>query len=486
MPNDNTFDREKVPLSLGALGQIGNALLTADPDISARDLVAHFDKQLAFPLETTPADKMAMSVGPRNAPLPTLPGAGALGAIAPAAAPPQAPPPLSDHRERGTLGRIGHALGTIGRDVGVAAGSAFIPTVMPFIPGTPQQKWMQERQQQERQGFATEQAGTQAETALKEAQARALGEKPSEPRAEWKPIPETNFEINNMTGETRAMAGVPERAGKSDPNAAARAGFEKQGYNATFDESGKVTGLTPIPGFKTKPAPMEKAVAGTVNGQTAWGIQTPQGWIDSETRNPLPNFKPPENWAQGIAPTRTLQLLNPQTGLPETYQYNPATGGYDKPVGTPGGGAYPHQMESANALQRMVTQNVLPLIDTMAKKGEMGVVTGRLSDWLNRDMGNAPPDVAQLHQLINGTVSMMMGMYGFRRQEAVDELSKQMGARMTPESMKGALTGILQHAQSITEGVGGPAKPGALPPGATAGTLNGKHGYVLNGEFHEQ
>ena len=58
---------------------------------------------------------------------------------------------------------------------------------------------------------------------------------------------------------------------------------------------------------------------------------------------------------------------------------------------------------------------------------------------------------------------MMMGMYGFRRQQAVDNLTAQMGARMTPESLRGALKGMEQHADSV---IGGAVEtPGQQPSG---------------------
>ena len=164
--------------------------------------------------------------------------------------------------------------------------------------------------------------------------------------------------------------------------------------------------------------------------------------------------------------SKTTQLINPDTGIPETFQWDPATKSFTHPLGTPGGGAYPHQIEQANALLRMVNNNVFPMVDKMEKSGEMGVIKGRFSDWLNRDVGNAPPDVAQFHQLMNGVVSMMMGMYGFRRQQAVETLASQMGARMTPASMRASLEGIVQHAHSIVgdTGQGGQGAAG-LPNG---------------------
>lgn len=174
----------------------------------------------------------------------------------------------------------------------------------------------------------------------------------------------------------------------------------------------------------------------------------------------------PPNYAQvlpQVLASKTAQITNADTGLPELRQYDVHSQTYDKPLGTPGTGTYAHQIQSATAAERMVNNSLLPLISKMEKTGELGPIQGRFSDFLNRDIGNAPPDVAQLHQLMNGVVSMMMGMYGFRRQQAVDQLSAQMGARMTPESMRAALQGIVQHAQSIQGGAVNPQAGGQVP-----------------------
>lgn len=41
-----------------------------------------------------------------------------------------------------------------------------------------------------------------------------------------------------------------------------------------------------------------KAVAGTIDGKPAWGVQTEKGWIDPQTQQSIPTFKPAPNFAQ--------------------------------------------------------------------------------------------------------------------------------------------------------------------------------------------
>lgn len=59
-----------------------------------------------------------------------------------------------------------------------------------------------------------------------------------------------------------------------------------------------------ITSLQKQPAPPKenKAVAGTVAGRPAWGVQTDKGWIDPQTQKAIPNFQPAPNYAQ-VAPT---------------------------------------------------------------------------------------------------------------------------------------------------------------------------------------
>lgn len=61
---------------------------------------------------------------------------------------------------------------------------------------------------------------------------------------------------------------------------------------------------------KQSPAPKEnKAVAGTVAGSPAWGVQTEKGWVDPQTQKPIPNFKPAPNYAQVAPALRATNVL---------------------------------------------------------------------------------------------------------------------------------------------------------------------------------
>lgn len=400
-------------------------------------------------------------------------------------------------RPRSLLGKVEHGLGIAGE----IAGTAFAPRLMPFIPGTMQNRMMQEDRAQGLQDEETDRAlkGGQAEEA--KARAYALMHPAEKGAGEAQATVTSGGQAYEWNPETQRYD-IPIGSRAPEKDAPRRAEFfmgpdgkPVQGYS----EGGKnfLASGDPLPDgyapFKPATAPSGHPVAGSIANNPAWGLFDPQkGWLDPTTHAPLKGFTPPPTWAEVMPATHTQTLTNPETGLPTVYQYNAQTKTFSQPAGIAGTGTYSHQIQSAHAVQRMVNDNVLPLIDKMQKAGEMGVFKGRFSDWLDRDVGNAPPDVAQLHQLVNGVVSMMMGLYGFRRQQAVEALDKQMGARMTPESMRASLQGVMEHAQSIigsgTAAVGrsgGQSKPlGETTKPDGVYEMNGKRYRVSGGKVY--
>lgn len=66
--------------------------------------------------------------------------------------------------EPGKVHRALSVLGKIGKDASEVAGQAFVPTLMPWIPGTPQHEWMLEREQQATQDEQARRAYEASET----------------------------------------------------------------------------------------------------------------------------------------------------------------------------------------------------------------------------------------------------------------------------------------------------------------------------------
>jgi len=338
----------------------------------------------------------------------------------------------------GFFGKAGKVLQTIGN---VAGNTILGPANMSLIPGTEANRSQKYGAEQKELGeLEKEEQGAQKEFAAGQEQKAQTENLRSETAARDNPASKEGAFQHVVLPDGSVVAISRDPSGKIVADEV----FKGEGKPETEKVPPHITAMGP----DGKPHIMERSASGAYDVDRGIAPQTYAGVVPQ------------------VLASKTIQLTNPDTGLPETFQYDPKTQSYSKAAGTPGTGSYAHQIQSATAAERMVNNSILPLVDKMEKAGELGIVTGRFSDFLNRDIGNAPPDVAQLHQLMNGVVSMMMGMYGFRRQQAVDQLSSQMGARMTPESMRAALHGIVQHAQSIQGGATNPEAGGAGPVGA--------------------
>ena len=94
------------------------------------------------------------------------------------------------------------------------------------------------------------------------------------------------------------------------------------------------------------------AKPGTVNGAPAWGVQTDQGWIDPETRQPIHGFKPQPTFAE--------------TGLYEPVQ-----------VPTPGGGMAPAVFNRRNGQTTLIPPTNAPIPKPAQKEIDADLATAR-------------------------------------------------------------------------------------------------------------
>jgi hypothetical protein len=122
-----------------------------------------------------------------------------------------------------------------------------------------------------------------------------------------------------------------------------------------------------------------KAVSGTLNGQPAWGVQTDKGWVDPQTQQAIPNFKPAPSFAEtglyepvevplqggGMAPGvfdkrtgRTSVTAPTSTPIPKEAQKP-----IEEALGTARG------MDRLESAQRQILQGV-------EKRGDMGIAGG--------------------------------------------------------------------------------------------------------------
>lgn len=354
--------------------------------------------------------------------------------------------------------RLGHAA-NIARNI---AEASFAPQIALMDPTSQLHKDIgHEQNVQELAGLQAQDLAEQkqaSESQLQGAQTQNLENPPSQA------LPTSGGYVSynprtNQTAPLEGQGGKPlmpyvkpgplEKVTLMGPDGKPMLGFTREGV--TWDSNGQIV---------DKPVPFEKPGADqhiTImhDGQPHVMGKDDQGNFTRDLGIAPPNYA---QMMPMVLNSKTVENTDPQTGLPVRMGFDSKTGRYDIPQGITGSGSYAHQMQSAGALERMVNSSVIPLLSQMQKKGELGPIQGRFEDWLNRDVGNANPDVAQLHQLMNGVASMLVGMYGFRRQDAADYMARQLGARMTPESMTASLTGIVQHANSI---IGGGLMPSA-------------------------
>ena len=341
--------------------------------------------------------------------------------------------------------------------------SGVAPRIGAVVPGTSVNRGLtigaenrQIAQEESERSAAAARAAEQPRAALETAQAQALLNPPAK-------TPEEEFLRDYRAAHEGASDEDALRAYTEATTKAAStpyADWKKANPNGTVEDWLKANA-------EAHPKNIEAKTLQLPDGSQVAGKADSQGNLLLEDGKPAPPgtklYQQP-NYGQLVLPTKTQEITDPATGIPTVMGWDEKTQRYDIPQGVAGAGPYAHQVQSAAALERMVNTNLIPLLAKMSKAGENGPVTGRFQDWLNRDIGNAKPDVAQFHQLMNGVTSMLMGMYGFRRQQAADYMAQQLGARMTPEAMSASLTAISQHAQSIIGGALEPAAGGNPPP----------------------
>ena len=164
----------------------------------------------------------------------------------------------------------------------------------------------------------------------------------------------------------------------------------------------------PIGPAAQKANPQEHAQAGVdEHGKPAFAILTPQGYIDANTRQPLPGFHPAPNYAQVAPDLRGLtNLIVPgPNGQPQLIQAHPGQTLPENAV-TPqqyGSTQVPTQTirtqaENAQQMVRLIDE-ITPQIDKLDKEGKLGPTAGRYQEFLRGKVGAGDPDYTFLKTL---------------------------------------------------------------------------------------
>lgn len=386
--------------------------------------------------------------------------------------------PMQPHRGFG--GEVKHILGQVGE----IAGSALVPNLMPWIPGTTQNRMMRSALESKGREQEAELGLTKAKTEQAEATAeheRELAGRETGTPGKGADIIETGQGLMQWNPDTKRYDIF---AGPSKESKPAASHFETrwiQGPDgkpqaANFNSgTGKYTDLAgneiqnPVPVEKAPGA--EKPTSGMVGGKPTFALYDPEkGWIDSETKQSIPNFQPPPNFAEtGMFEP---QVVIAPSGQPQTMVFNKRTGRME-PAQVPGGGtmlapgAIGGQQYQANVINNAGDALIEEIGANKGKFGNMQAIFN--SAFLRTPI--ADPTSARLAAELASFAALQPKLHGFRGQQAMDEFERMIGGLpKNPDALIESIRGI-QNTAGMVEGSprqrGSAAAAGSVPTGAT-------------------
>lgn len=176
---------------------------------------------------------------------------------------------------------------------------------------------------------------------------------------------------------------------------------------------------------------------------------------------------PPSGQGSAYANTRTVNLMDPETGLPTVFQYDPDTKTYSKQVGTSATGAYGHEMAQAGAVERAGAG----LIEDINKhRNDLGTISAWVQKYgLNTPIAN--PELANLQAELTTFAALQPAMHGFRARSALEAFNNVIGGlQQDPDATIAAIQGILKTAGYINPTKGEPKSPKGATGGGTGST----------------
>lgn len=271
-----------------------------------------------------------------------------------------------------------------------------------------------------------------------------------------------------QTKEATATAGEKDREPESRVSQQFRAPVPADG-GAWVETAPNKWEFQPMGGKNpAKPSP-EDIKVGTVNGKQVYGVRAPDrnGWIDSNTGQPLTNFIPNEPYGQ-TPMFHEVVVVGPD-GNPRTALLNSRSGEIHN-ANTPGGGellapgAIGGQQYQASVIGN-AGKNLLD--DIAANKTKFGDIQGIMnSAFLNTPI--ADPTSARLAAEISSFAALQPKLHGFRGQEAMHEFEKMIGGfPKDPEALAQAITGLMNTAR-IVQGGNQSAQPSGAVPSVTS------------------
>lgn len=301
----------------------------------------------------------------------------------------------------------------------------------------------------------------QANAAEEEARAKAENERVGgQVQDIHTPNGDVQVQTKNIASPTAAIINSGSRENVANTNATSRENVADTNAGARTDVAGINAGA--------KEATAKIMVGG--KAMATKEIQGPDGKAHVMMWNPtthnydrdLGEAPPHAAASSAYANTRTVNLIDPESGIPTTFQYNPNTGTYDKPLGTSATGAYGHEVAQAGAVQRSGERLIS---DIKAHANDLGT----LQTWVEKYGLNTPiadPELARLQAELATFSALQPAMHGFRSRSAMEAFDAIIGGlQKNPEATIASIEGILQTAGNI-RGVQGTPKRGAANPTA--------------------
>lgn len=448
--------------------------------------------------------RLGPSIFPMIGPLPNA-------VVSSIAAPVNEPP-----APRSTGQRLKGILGTIGE----VAGSALIPHVMPFIPGTTQNRELKEAEQAAQGERAEKAALSGAESTKDIAQAEQAQAEAEKAR---RPVPLTEPGLHAQQ-EQQWLAVNP---GKTLADYDAM----RQGKLTAAEEAAKPVPKVPLieqvmsaEQVLRDPAstPEQKQTAQqTIDaGQAAvQSMKPPATGVNAEIFSAIQTLRDPTTTdEQKAAAQHTLQSgeqyekLTGGTGFPRVFPVTDAQGnilGYTDFQGTKGGGVtsqyiplssvpgvpepvIPPKPTAAVLSQSQRAEMIQPQIESLKSqvekvKDSLGPLSGRWSDVMVGKVGTDNPEVAKLQMQLKLYTTALMLAHGLRGEQYEQSLGRYLGLAQSADDLLARIDGANGYLQDYAASTGHGAEPeGNTPlPRPKAGDVVMGHKF-LGGDPNDQ
>lgn len=345
---------------------------------------------------------------------------------------------------RTLLGKIGHGIERVGKTAGEIAGSAFIPTVMPYIPGTTQSAAREEREAEQKALAGATTSQREAEAGLEQAEA---GTEPVKAQTGLESAEANLYKAQNPqptigTIESKEMdAWLQENPGKSAADFLA--------YKSELGKGGSVPQQEMESWLKANPGK-------TPNDYMAYLQTLKPPNVFAEWRKEHPNASVEEFWKEQTSMRPEFPRIQPVTDAKGNIRgwatFTGTAGGVQPgfiPVSGVSGvpqnlgsepGVIPPKPTSTVLTQSQRAEMIQPQAQALREQinkvaPELGPLKGRWADIITGKVGANNPDIAKLQMQLQMFTTALMLAHGLRGEQYANELGRYLSAAQSPENL---------------------------------------------------